>query len=81
VPVICVSYVRSMRHAVHEFLIFGMGSILIVLVCLYGLIGGFETAEAFVPLYATGVISGVTALGVYGFALLFRAIRWLADVR
>lgn len=70
-----------MRQAVRDLWIFGPGPILIVLACLYGLIGGFRTTEAFVPLYAIGLIFGITALGMYGVASLFRAIRWRANLR
>lgn len=66
-----------MRHVVRELCFFGLGPILVTLLCLFGIVGGFTAAEALVPLYAIGLIFGVTALGMYGFALLFRAIRWL----
>lgn len=69
-----------MRQVGAELLILGLAPVLIVAISLYGVIGGFKIAEAFVPVFAIGLIFGATAGGMYGFVLLFRAIRWLTSV-
>jgi len=67
-----------MRQAAHGFLIFGIAPFVVATVSLYGLIGGFETSQMFVPIYAIGLIIGVTTLGMHGLWLLVRTVRWLA---
>jgi hypothetical protein len=69
-----------MRQSRSELLIFGLAPVVIALVSLCGVIGGFKIAEAFVPAFAIGLIFGATTLVMYGFVLLFRAIRCLTNI-
>lgn len=66
-----------MRQMAREFLVFGIAPIVIAVMALYGLIGGFTTSQMFVPFYMMGLIIGVTGWGIYTLVLLIRLLRWL----
>ncbi len=66
-----------MRRIGLEFILFGIGSILFVVACIFGLVGGIINGEAFSPMFFLGLIFSLTVLVTYGFVLLFRTIRWI----